>query len=126
LYRTWSGKMAKRSGQLCAISTSGEPGSDFEKTRARIREMADATTRQGSFLRATTKRIVLHEWAVPDEADPDDIEAVKAANPFSGISVEMLREKRASPTMTVHHWLRFVCNRPTRDGDTWLGPNGPA
>jgi phage terminase large subunit-like protein len=36
----------------------------------------------------------------------------------------MLAEKYASPTMTMHHWLRFVCNRPTRDIDTWLGPDG--
>ena len=26
----------------------------------------------------------------------------------------MLREKFARPTMTMQHWLRFVCNRPTR------------
>jgi hypothetical protein len=46
---------------------------------------------------------------------------VKAANPFSGITVEMLAEKFASPTTTMHHWLRFNCNRPTRDIDVWLG-----
>lgn len=123
LYRTWSGKLSKRDGQLAAISTSGEPGSDFELTRERIREMATLSG-SGSFLRAVTKRIVMHEWSVPDTADPEDIAAVKAANPFSGVTVEMLAEKLNSPTMTMHHWLRFVCNRPTPDADTWLGPNG--
>jgi len=36
----------------------------------------------------------------------------------------MLAEKFGSPTMTRHHWLRFVCNRPTRDSDVWLGEDG--
>ena len=123
LYRTWSGKLAKRGGQLAAISTSGEPGSDFEETRGRIRETAVTTTRQGSFTRAESKRVVLHEWALPEDQDPEDLAAVKAANPFSGITTEMLTEKLHSPTMTMHHWLRFVCNRPTMNDDVWLGPD---
>jgi phage terminase large subunit-like protein len=124
LYRTWSGKLAKRDGQIAAISTAGEVGSDFELTRERIRETATESSRNGSFLRVVSKRIVMHEWAVPDTADPENMEDVKAANPFSGITVDMLADKFASPTMTTHHWMRFVCNRPERDANGWLGPNG--
>jgi phage terminase large subunit-like protein len=126
LYRTWAGKIAKRGGQLATISTSGEPGTDFEETRARIRLAATDVREAGSFTRYATNRIVLHEWAVPETADVSDMDVVKAANPFSGITVEMLAEKYASPTMTHHHWLRFACNRPTRDNDGWLGPDGEA
>lgn len=126
LYRTWSGKLAKRQGQIVAISTRGEPGSDFEETLGRIREGAQESRRKGSFTRTVTSRLVLHEWAVRDEDDPDDLRAVKAANPFTGITVPMLREKRSSPTMTPNHWLRFVCNRPAMDFDSWLGPNAAA
>lgn len=115
LYRTWAGKLEKRKGQLVAISTSGEPGSDFEVTRERIRKRATEVLRKGSFVRASSPRMVLHEWAVPAKAKPDDFRAVKAANPFSGITIPMLREKYGSPTMTMQHWLRFVCNRPTRE-----------
>ena len=124
LYRTWAGKIAKRGGQLATISTSGEPGSDFEETRAKIRDAATDVTRDGAFTRYATTRIVLHEWAVPTGADVTDMKVVKSANPLRGITVEMLGEKFASPTMTRHHWLRFACNRPTRDNDSWLGPNG--
>jgi phage terminase large subunit-like protein len=125
LYRTWSGKLAKRNGQLATISTSGELGSDFEETRARIRESAQVI-RQGSFLRADAGRVVLHEWALPAVADPEDFVAVKTANPFSGITVEMLAEKFHSPTMTMDHWLRFVCNRPVRNMNCWLGDKADA
>ncbi len=123
LYRTWSGKLAKREGQIAAISTAGEPGSDFELTRTRIRQGGNTVEREGSFVRVAGDRIVLHEWAIPDGSDPTDLELVKSANPFSGITVPMLADKLASPTMTMHHWLRFVCNRPTQDFDVWLGPD---
>jgi phage terminase large subunit-like protein len=124
LYRTWAGKIAKRGGQLATISTSGEPGSDFEETRERIKALATDTRRAGSFARYSTPRVVLHEWGVPEAGDVEDMATVKSANPFSGITTEMLAEKFASPTMTRHHWLRFVCNRPTRDSDVWLGEDG--
>lgn len=39
---------------------------------------------------------------------------MKQANPFSGITVESLARKRSSPTMTLQHWRRFVCNLATR------------
>jgi phage terminase large subunit-like protein len=51
---------------------------------------------------------------VPEGADFEDLELVKAANPFSAITAEQLAAKRATPTMTVEHWRRFVCNLPTR------------
>lgn len=124
LYRTWSGKISKRKGQIAAISTAGTPGSDFEVTRARIHETAEQRSQDGAFTRVVSKRIVMHEWALPESADPEDIEAVKSANPFRGITTEMLRDKLTSPTMTMHHWLRFVCNRATEDLDIWLGPDG--
>jgi phage terminase large subunit-like protein len=124
LYRTWAGKIAKRGGQIGTISTRGEPGSDFEETLALIRGGAVQVRRRGAFTRYASPRIILHEWAVPEDADVHDMRQVKAANPFSGITREMLAEKHSSPTMTSHHWLRFVCNRPDRDDDVWLGPDG--
>ena len=106
------------SGQIVGISTAGEPGSDFEQTRERIRQLAGTTSRRGSFLRAASGRIVLHEWSVGEDEDVEDFRVVKRANPFSGVTSAMLAEKFASPTMTMGHWLRFVCNRPTRGEDS--------
>lgn len=114
LYRTWRGKLPKRQGQLVTISTAGEPGAEFEETRERIRQTAAEIEREGSFLRAVSGGVVLHEWAVPEDGDVEDMELVKTANPFSGVTVDALREKFDSPTMTLGHWRRFVCNLPTR------------
>jgi phage terminase large subunit-like protein len=118
LYRTWRGKLIKRQGQLGAISTRGEPGSEFELTLERIRQDASDLQVHGSFTRAASPRLILHEWAVPEGSDVEDLDLVKSANPLRAITVPMLREKRASPTMTLGHWRRFVCNLPTRSEDS--------
>ncbi len=117
LYRTWAGKLEKRQGQIIGLSTSGEPGTDFETTRDRIRRSAETTHTAGSFTRITVQQLVYHEWAVPEGVDVTDMDIVKDANPFSGITPETLARKYASPTMTMQHWLRFVCNRPSRGDD---------
>jgi phage terminase large subunit-like protein len=114
LYRTWSGKLQKRHGQIVAISTAGEPGSEFEEARERIRQTSAVVTRTETFLRARSKSLVIHEWAVPEKGNVEDLELVKRANPFSGITVESLKEKRESPTMTFEQWRRYTCNLATR------------
>ena len=114
LYRTWRGKLEKRGGQIGTISTRGEPGSEFELTLERIRQEASDLHIDGAFTRAASPRLVLHEWAVPEDGDVEDMALVKRANPLKAITVPMLVEKRATPTMTLGHWRRFVCNLPTR------------
>jgi phage terminase large subunit-like protein len=116
LYQTWLGKMNKRGGQLIVISTAGEAGGEFELERTRFRQTADAVDIDGPFTRAVNSkaRAVLHEWALPESADPEDLGAVANANPFSGVTPDTLFEKRLLPGMTAQHWLRFTCNRASR------------
>jgi len=116
LYRVWVGKLAKRQGQIVTISTAGEPGGEFEETRERIRQAGKAR-REGCFGRYEAGRLVMHEWAVPEGGDVEDMRVVKAANPFSGKTVESLGEAFAASTMTLQHWRRFNCNLPTRGDD---------
>ena len=115
LYRTWRGKLTKRGGQLLTISTAGEPYGEFETTRDAIRHAATVYTRSGSMTRSTGGGVVMHDWAVAEGEPVDDMRVVKAANPFPGVTEESLRRKHESPTMTLAHWSRFVCNRPTRE-----------
>jgi phage terminase large subunit-like protein len=114
LYRTWVGKLAKRGGQLGLFSTAGEPGSEFEDAREKIKVAASDVKEEGAFGRYATERVVLHEYAVRDPAGADDIVQVASANPFSKITVETLTEKRNDPTMTDAHWRRFTCNIATQ------------
>lgn len=121
LYRTWRGKAEKRGGQVIAISTAGEPDGEFEQVRKKIRDAAPEVTRKGSFIRATSPTTVLHEWAVPDDKDPDDVREVWKANPLKAITVAQLQRKHDSPSMTHAHWRRFVCGLPARL-EAWIEP----
>ena len=94
LYRLWKGKLRKRQGQIVTISTAGEPESEFENTRKAIRDAAVERERDGAYLRAASRKLVMHEWMVQDAVQVDDMAAVKDANPFSGITVETLAEDR--------------------------------
>lgn len=114
LYRTWRGKLDKRGAQLAAISTAGDPESEFEEIRSRHKTRAPEITETVGHTRAAGGGMVLHDWAIPADGDPDDMELVKAANPLSTITVKSLSDKRGSPTMSVAHWKRFVCNIATR------------
>jgi phage terminase large subunit-like protein len=115
LYRTWRGKLTKRQGQIVAISTSGEPGSEFEVTRDKIRQSVDVITRTETFLRGRSPSLVFHEWAVPEKGDVEDLELVKRSNPLKAMTREEIRLKRESPDWNLAHWRRMVCNLPTRD-----------
>jgi phage terminase large subunit-like protein len=114
LLRTWRGKADKRGGQLGVISTEGDPGSEFGQTVALIRERGAATPTADGHERIVLGDTVMHRWAVPEDGDVEDLEQVKAANPFSGITVASLRRKRSAPSMTEAHWRRLTCNQAVR------------
>lgn len=114
LYRTWLGKAQKRGGIIGVISTAGEPESEFELARDEIVRSADHLTTDGFHRRAVNGRTILHDWAVPQGANVEDMDVVKAANPFSGITLTLLKQKRTDPSTTLTHWRRFVCNQATR------------
>lgn len=120
LYRTWRGKLEKRGGQMISISTAGEPDGEFEALRKTMRESGTAT-RKGSFVRVVSPNAVLHEYAVPDEGDPDNMDDVLAANPLGAITKAVLERKYSSPSMTPAHWRRFVCGQPNRL-ESWIEP----
>jgi len=113
LFETWAGKLDKRDAQLVVISVAGEPGSEFETLRERRRTDATRVERRGSFARFEGAGYVMHEWAVPDNGDTNDLEVVAAANPFRGMTKTRLKRKMAR-SVSDGHWRRFVCNQPTR------------
>lgn len=124
LYRTWAGKLDKEAGAvadglllaaiLVVISTAGEPGGEFEDVRESMRQAATSVERDGCFVRYVGETYVLHEYAVPEDGDVEDLALVKEANPSSRITVESLAAKRNRPSWNLGHWRRLTCNMPTR------------
>jgi phage terminase large subunit-like protein len=114
LYRLWKGKLRKRGAQILTISTAGEPGTEFEDTRDRIRNDASARRRRGGRLIATGNGLVMHEFKLEDAKDAKNMRKVKAVNPLSSITAAGLREEFDSPTTDLGDWLRLKCNIPAR------------
>jgi phage terminase large subunit-like protein len=116
LYTTLAGKIRKRNGQLVGISTAGEPDSEYEQLWASVLATAHTIEHPGPrCIRAVGPHHVAWGWALEAEDDHEDLELVKQANPASWITLETLAEKRALPGWELAHWLKVVCNRPTRD-----------
>ena len=114
LYETWRGKLDKRNAQIVTISTAGEAGGEFEETREKVRQGVKIVEFRPGFTRCRSDEVSFHEHALEEGGDPEDMEAVKRANPLPSITVDSLAAKRRSPTMSPQHWARFVCNVPTR------------
>jgi phage terminase large subunit-like protein len=132
LYRTWRGKLDKRTwyipwldewrqAQIAAISTAGAPGSEYETTKANTLKVAEVT-RKGCHTVARTPEMVLHQHALRPGEDVHDLKLVKKANPFPGVTIASLKRKHDSPSMMVSHWSRFVCGIATRGGETAIAP----
>lgn len=114
LYRLWKGKLLKRGAQVVAISTAGEPGSEFEVARDKIRDSATERWRDGSHARYARPGITMNEWRVQSREQITDLAAVKSANPLKAITIQDLTEQFESPTTDLGDWSRLKCNWPAR------------
>ena len=96
-----------RDGQMIAISAAGDrEDSPLGVLRASAYELP-GLVREGAHRYVSTGSFAFHEWALDAGQDVDDLELVKTANPL--VSVDDLRERKQSPTMTDWAWRRFAC-----------------
>lgn len=105
--------------KMVTISTAGaDQNSVLWQTRQRAINLG--AKREGAYLRAGSESFVLHEWSLEPDADLDDIELVKTANPLEAMTVQRLRERHDSPSMVPWQWARFACNVWTQGEEAWL------
>jgi len=100
----------KRDGRLFGISTAGVKDEGL-LWAMRERALELGAKRSNAYLGLRTGRLAWHEWSLPPEADPRDLEAVADANPAPWVTVELLRERFESPSMTLADFRRFSCNQ---------------
>ncbi len=117
LYIALRTAMQKRPGaRMVTISTAG---ARVETPLGALRERAmklPKVERDRAFTRAEGENLAMLEWALPEGTEIDDLDAVKAANPASWITLEGLREQREA----VHElaFRRFHAN-------VWTGGEAP-
>jgi phage terminase large subunit-like protein len=114
LYRLWRGKLNKRAGQIFMISTAGEPGSEFEELRDKIRDEAPERERTGAHYVSRGPTVIMNEWKLARAEDAKDVAKVKECNPLLMITEDTLFDEISSPTVDMGLWLRLKCNIPSR------------
>lgn len=122
IYSAIHGALHKRGGQMLTISTAGD---DEESLLGRMREVAHQLRQKLRLDRLTVARagnFVMFEWALLPSDDPEDIDAVKAANPASFVTKAALRALRASPSMKAGRWARYHGNRWGIVEGRWMEP----
>ena len=124
LYGVFRDGLGPRDGQMITISTAGD---DVESPLGLMRGAAyklptlevNGTHR---YARSANSDYVMHEWALEPDADRDDLEIVKQANPAPWHSLEALARRHDSPSMTPWQWARFACGVWLQGEDTAIGP----
>ncbi len=109
LYGIFRDGLGPRHGQMITISTAGD---DHESPLGQLRAAAYALPgmkRDGAHRWVASESFAMHEWALDSDEDRADVKVVKRANPASWQTVEVLEERRTSPSMRPWQWARFAC-----------------
>jgi phage terminase large subunit-like protein len=127
LYQVWRNGLLAGS-QMITISTAGSDlDSPLGKLLTKARESyAVEKVRKRRTYRSPSGQVVLVEYALDPDDDPDDMRLVLQANPAPWVTREVLQGRKDSPMETVGSWARLACNLwiagddgPVVDGPTW-------
>ena len=108
-WRLLKGKCRKRKAVGIGISTAGNPGSEFEHARDKMRDGASQRIRRhgGTIYRGA--RHTMLEFRLEDADRALDPRAVLKVNPLSTITLADLREEMSAPTFDIGDWKRLKC-----------------
>jgi phage terminase large subunit-like protein len=113
--------LIKRADARLWIISTAAPTLDSPLGRLRLRALALPNAhRDGPVLTASGDGLRWLEWSLPDDEDPNDLDAVTACNPASWITHEALEEQRHRVTPPA--WLTFHCCRWGVGMASWLPP----
>lgn len=119
LYGVFRDGLGPKGGKMVAISTAGDDeASMLGRTRTKAHKLP-FTEQNGAHLYCRSDDFVMHEWALTEDDDLEDMSVVKTANPASWQTEEELRKRFDSPSMTKWGWARFGCG-------VWLQGEGAA
>lgn len=114
-----------RDGRMVTMSTAGlKEDSPLGDLRKKAQQLPSYKRRGAySFAKSLDGSFVLHEWSLANEDDLDNLKLVKKANPASWQTIDKLRRRKESPTMTPARWARFACGVWTEGEDPWIEPS---
>lgn len=114
LYGVFRDGLGPRDGQMITISTAGDhESSPLGVLRAAAHRLPGRSEGRHRYTRDGDS-FALHEWALQDGDDVNDLEVVKLANPAAMHTVKSLKRRHDSPSMLPWQWARFGCG-------LWIG-----
>lgn len=121
LYIALRTAMQKRPGaRMITISTAGARlDTPLGALRERCLKLSEVTS-EGPLTRTEGENLAMLEWALPEGADPNDLEAAKGCNPASWLTLKGLAEQKEA----VHElaWQRYHLNVWTGGEAPWIMP----
>jgi phage terminase large subunit-like protein len=112
LYGVFRDGLGPRDGRMITISTAGDnEGSPLGLMRANARKLPvlDRPGDRYLYARSADGGFAMHEWALEEGDDVDDLRLVKKVNPASWQTLAKLRRRHDSPSTPPWHWARFAC-----------------
>jgi phage terminase large subunit-like protein len=111
LYGVFRDGLGPRAGRMITISTAGDDETSPLGVMRAAAHKLPTVERDGAYryCRNSDGSYVMHEWALEADDDLGDMDVVKRANPASWQTVEALRRRHESPSMTPWQWARFAC-----------------
>lgn len=124
IYSAIQGGLHKRGGRMLTISTAGkDENSPLGRLRASARKLKRLWREGARTIACSEDRQTLYlEYSLPEDADPEDLDAVAAANPASFVTKAALGALRRSLSMTPARWLRNHCGLWASGEGKWLAP----
>jgi phage terminase large subunit-like protein len=108
-YGVLSDGLGPRKARIITISTAGaSEDSPLGLLRKNAHKYRNRTV-DDRHTRYSEGTNVLHEWALTDEDDPENLHDVKRVNPAKVNNLTELKRRRTEPLMTPGRWLRFGC-----------------
>jgi phage terminase large subunit-like protein len=122
LYGVFRDGLDGRDGRMVTMSTAGMSDDSALGLLRDAAQKLPTWKRKGTYCTARSEdgSFVLHEWSLTDDDDRTDLKLVKRANPASWQTVEKLRRRYTSPSMTPGRWARFACGVWTGAEEPWL------
>lgn len=124
LYGVLRDGIGPRNGQIITISTAGASlASPLGDLRGKA-QLLPSFRREGRYSNAISGdgSFAMHEWSLSDDDDLADLQVVKEANPAPHWTLEALRRRLESPSMTPGRWARFACGIWTDEAQLWITP----
>jgi phage terminase large subunit-like protein len=120
IYLALATALHKNPDAKLVITSTAAGGADTPLGRLRSRALAGTVKRTGAVVDARANGLRWLSWELPDDADLDDVRAVKRVNPASWITPAQLREQRQRLPETAYR--RFIANQWVESESYWLPP----